>query len=268
MPNFTFDEIPDSRASTMEPPSLTMRHLAAGEPNDSIVRLYAKTGTPSTLYALSGVLYRQDIQVDPDGYARYIVTVPYGPKKHETGSYDFSFDTSGATVKIKAAKQHMASYPDLGPSLANMFKSSIGVTREGEIEGADIIIPALKLTCNFRHPEGVVNLNFVKILGNATGSVNLNPFLVWAGGEMLFAGASGGDGSEKEAELSYQFIIIPNESSLTLGEITGIVKKGHHYAWIEFQDSFAAGFPTKEPSRVHIERVYDEIDFSSTFGWS
>ena len=74
--------------------------------------------------------------------------------------------------------------------------------------------------------------------------------------------------TEAEADVSYQFISVPNESSLTIGEITGIVKEGQHVAWVEFEDEVHSGSPVKQAVRVHVDRVYDVLDFAAFFGWS
>ena len=48
---FQFNERPDSRAWTTDPPSVTYRFKASGEHDDGIVRAYALTGTPLVVYS-------------------------------------------------------------------------------------------------------------------------------------------------------------------------------------------------------------------------
>jgi hypothetical protein len=74
---FSFTEIPDSRSSTLIPPTYTYKYLASGEPNDALVQLFALSATPLVIATLVGPIYRQDAKLEPDGFARYIVTVPY-----------------------------------------------------------------------------------------------------------------------------------------------------------------------------------------------
>lgn len=262
---FSFEERPDSRQSRFgnDSPSLMVRYLASGETDDGFVGRFALGATPLFITTIVGVLYRQEIQIDPDGYARYIVTVPYGFKKKDNGSYSFTFDTTGATVKIKASKEHIQSYPTNG----NPHKCSIGVNKDGEVEGCDIIIPALKLNVQFRHPEGVVDIPFAKKLAGATGQTNGLPFLTFAAGELLYLGSSGSDGSEADAEVAYQFAASVNATGISFAGISNIVKGGHHYAWVEFKDAVDSGTSAVQPKAVHVERVYDAIDFASVFGW-
>lgn len=265
---FTFDETPASRSETIEPPTYTIVYKAVGEQDEDVVVAYALAATPIYVFRPRGTLIRKDVQIDPDGWGQYTVTVPYGrvdATSAEPGSYTFSFDTQGATINIKAAKQHVATYPTSG---AVDHKGAIGVKADGEPEGADIVVPACKLTYSFKHPAGIVNESFAKLIAFATGRTNLNPFRTYEQTELLFAGGGGSDGSDAEATVSYNFIAQPNENEYRIGDITGIVKKGHHYAWVEFEDDVSSGEAIRPPKRVHIERVYDEIDFASTFGWS
>lgn len=267
---FTFEETPASRQESVDgsgSASYTLMYKAVGEFNDAVVMSYAYSLTPVSILVTSGLLYRKNITKDPDGWGQYLITVTYGKldrKSVPSGSSTFSFDTSGATINIKAAKAHVASYPDSG----NWHKGAINVKGDGDVEGVDIIIPALKLTYTFNHPQGVITESFARTLAGVTGMTNSATFRGFAAGELLFAGASGSDGSEAEAAVSYTMIASNNESSLSIGDITGIAKAGHDYAWVEFEDGIDTGEPIRPPKRVHVERVYDSFNFASIFAWS
>lgn len=263
---FQFEEVPQSRVWTTDPPGVTYRFKSSGEHNDAIVLAYVQTATPAVVYTALGALFRGNLQLDPDGHKQYIVTVPYGPRKRDTGSVTFRFDTTGATINIKAAKEHIASYPAGDP--ADPHKGSIGVTKEGHVDGAEIVVPALKLTYSFKHPAGVIDESHARALAGVTGMVNANPFRGFEAGELLYIGSTGEDGSETEASVDYVFVASQNATGLTVGDITGIAKEGHHYLWIEFKNEVADGQPAVQPERVHIDRVYDPVDFASAFGWS
>ncbi len=264
---YSFEETPASGQATTEPPTYTLIYKSVGEPSDFLVHQYALSLSPLTVARPTGVLYRKDVRCDPDGWNQYLVTVTYGRKeKNNTpvGSYTFDFDTTGGVVKVKVAREHLASYPDDG----DWHKGVIGVKADGEAEGVDIVIPACKLTYNFRHPEGTVDEAFARAMSNATGYTNLNPFRDFPAGELLFMGAVGSDGSEAEATVGYQFVASANKDDLTMGEIAGIVKDGHAYAWAEIKDEIESGEAVRQAKRVHVERVYDPLDFASVFGWS
>ena len=260
-------ETPRSRTFDEGSKTYTLEYVSTGEFDDTVVQTYVRSATPLIASTVVGTLYRQPMRVSPMGANVYSVTVPYGEKNKVTGEYNFSFDTTGGTVTVKAAKEHVNSYP-ADPGVANPHKGSIGVTKDGDVEGAQIVIPALKLTYGFRHAEGVVDAAWARTLARATGKTNSDTFQGFEPHELLFIGATGSDGSAAEAEVGYQFVASENASGLTIGEIVNIAKKGHENLWIEFKDAVADGQAATQPFRVHIERVYDPINFASTFGWS
>ncbi len=266
---FSFEETPDSRISTVNPPTVTLRYKAVGEPNDATVVAFAIAGTPTSVFTPVGQLWRQDVKVDPDGYAQYKVTVTYGLRNRETNSFTFNFDTTGATTKVKIAREHLGTY--YSPSQphssdTNPHHGSIGVKQDQDVEGCEIIIPNLKIGVIFRFPQSSITIAKVKQFASVTGMTNSDEFLGFDPGELLFLGATGSDGSNAELEVNFQFAASQNASSLTFGDIVGIVKTGHAYAWVEFvtdktSDSKAATVP---PLAVHVERVYDTASFHDT----
>lgn len=267
MTMFAFEERPDSRDFDKEQGTYTLRYTASGEQDDYLVQAYSLSVTSTFAATAIGILKRQNVRVQPVGFANYLVEVSYGRPNKETGSATFDFDTTGATIKVKAAKEHIGSYPSGGDD--NPHKGAIEVDKDGKPQGADIVIPALKLNYRFRHPQGIVNEGFARNLARATGRVNADAFRGFAAGELLFIGATGSDGTDAEAEVAYQMVASENATDLSVGEITGIVKEGHHLAWVEFDDDVDEdGRAASPPRRVHIERVYDPIPFAEYFGWS
>lgn len=263
---FSFEETPDSRAETFAQPSYTLRYVANGEPNNDTVANYALANTPQYVIRQGNLLVRKDLQIDPDGWGIYRITVPYGKRDRidvPKGSFTFNFDTTGATVTLKAAKEHVASFPDNG----DWHKGAIGVGKDGEVEGVEVVIPALQINYSFKHPAGVVDEAFARYMSVITGHTNAAPWRGFAAGELLFLGASGSDGTDAEADVNYSFVASGNSTDLSVGDITSIVKQGHHYAWVEFEDDVASGEAVRPPKRVHIERVYDAINFYTALGW-
>lgn len=245
----------------------TLLYRAQGTTDGDYVAAFARSYAPAVIPSAAGILYRGDIRIDPAGHSLWDVSVPYGTRKQQTGSYTWSFDTTGATVRITSAREHVASYPSGDDN--DPHKGTIGVTKDGDVEGTDIIIPVLKLQVQFRHPLGVVSLPFAKKLARLTGTTNSSPWLDsnFAAGELLFLGAQGSDGSEAEAEITYNFAASENVNDLSFGNISGIVKAGHHYAWVEYKDAVSDGKPATQPARVHVEKVYGEANFAAEFGW-
>ncbi len=266
--DFSFEETPESRAQQSgDSESHELTYKAVGEFDDYNVHSYAYSLTPLTVARPTGILYRTSVNVAPDGFKQYLIRVTYGKKGRSVGSVAFSFDSTGATVKLTCAREHITSYTADGEDGDDNHDGAINVKKDGDVEGVDIIIPALKLTYTFRHPGGVVTEDFARAIAGATGTTNENTFRGYQQGELLFAGATGSDGTDAEAEVTYQFIASQN-ATITISDIAGIVKQGHWYGWLEFDDDVSEGRAVQKPKRVNIERVYDSTDFASVFGWS
>jgi hypothetical protein len=264
---FRFTESRDSRRTTTNPLSYTAAYTAAGSNDAAYVRAYALAATPTVVSLVGGTAYRQDVAVDPVGFEQWKVTVPYAKKQHETGEYTLTFDTSGGTVHISASKATIAKYPT---ATAPDCKQLIGVNGD-QVDGVDVIMPALKMTVNFRHPAAFITLAQIKYLASITGMVNSATFLTFAAGEVLFLGAAGSEGSEAETEVTYQFAMSSNATGLTIGDVTAIAKKGHDLAWIKYKDAVDApgstALPVKQPEFVYVERVYDTVDLALGLGF-
>ena len=260
---FSFDEIPGSRTSTDVPPSATRKYRMSGEFDSDVVEAYARAAIPGVLFLESGAVYRQSVNVEEAGFKLYTATAQYGPNSRETGSMKISFDTTGGTVNVKASKETVNSYP----AGATDHKQAISVDATGNVGGADVVIPALKLTVSFRHPIGNVDIGYMRKMARNTGKMNSTSFLGFDAGEVLFLGATGSEGTDCESEVSYQFACSENLRGLTIGAITGITKRGWDIAWIAFQAAIDAGKPATQPQYVYVERVYDSVNLGSLLGF-
>lgn len=265
--SFRFTERRTSRESTDTPPTITLRFSATGQNDNAFVRAYAVAATPAIYGHPSGaLLYRQDVRVEPFGHEFYYVEVPYAEKKQDTGSFQLSFDTTGGTVHITASKQTVAAYGS-GANV-NDHKQSIGVTGpDKDPEGADVVIPVLKLTATFKHPQGIITLPQIKNLARWTGKVNSDSFLTFAAGEVLFLGCTGNEGTDSPTEIQYHFAAQENLTGLSIGGITVASKAGHNLYWIQFKPSTANNAGTRIPKAVYVERVYDTIPLAMSLGF-
>ena len=272
----TLTETPESRAqsySATGDASLTLLYKASGEQDDATVRNYVAASTPATVNALSGTLYRKTIRLAAEGFQLYAVEVEYAPPDRTTltsGSYTFSFDTTGGTVHITQAKTHLSSRNHAGDIANAAHAGSIGVKQDGTVEGCDIIIPKLKLTFVFKFPAGRITADYVKGLASITGMTNRFPFLGYNAGELLFLGAVGSAGSETETEVTYEFEASQNLTGAKVGvspyDIT-FNKAGHNYVWENYADAVVNGKGRTVIDEVHVEQVYDDADFAAAFNW-
>lgn len=204
---------------------------------------------------------------DSGGTRRFNFTVTYSWALPES-ERRWSFDTGGGTFKITASKA-TSRYARPG-GIAPDFQGAIEV-KDGRAEGIEVVIPALKITCTYRHPASstIVNAgtidNYIKTLAGMTGKTNNATWLTYAQGELLFLGASGEYVPNQPTEIQYQFAVSQNAASLTIGTITGIVKRGHDYVWVLYEpgEDATAKKVVQTPLAAYVERVYDETDLAT-----
>lgn len=270
----TLTEKPESRAqqASADDASTTLLYTATGEQDDALVRAYSYANTPNYVDSLVGRLYRKSLGLHPVGFQFYDVEVGYAPGTGggptlAIASFPFTFDTTGGTTNLKCAREHITSYPSA--TTTPNHAGAIGVEQDGTVAGADIIIPALKFSIPYKYNAGDVTIQWVKNLASITGCTNSRPFLNFDICELLFAGAGGTGSSEKQVEVTFNFVASGNATGITRGGITGIAKKGHEYAWEELGDNVDAnGNGITKAKAVHIERVYNSVDFASYFNWN
>lgn len=182
-------------------------------------------------------------------------------KTLDIGEYVFSFDSTGGTA-TRTWSRGTTRYAPSGETAAN-FKGAINFDGEN-VNGCEITIPSLKFSIRKRQPAATITAAYVKLLADMTGSVNAAQFGPYAAGELLFLGASGQEGTETDPEVTYNFAASPNVTGLSIGDITGISKKGHQYLWAfyGFEEDSTAKQTVKVPWYVCVEDVYPEADFS------
>jgi hypothetical protein len=263
----TWRERPNSRTSTENPRSITLRFQLAGVVDDVLARAYAAAASP----LLWDNLYRQDIRLESQGWAHWAIEVPYGPretKQPEAGECRFSFDTGGGTARITQAKEHIASYKHPELAAPPNHKGAIGVTSDGAaktVEGCDITVPAFKWTEEWTLPSTTITWTYSQILKALTGRTNDDEFRNFGKGQVLCVGAQGRQSTKDPtiADLTLNFLQSDDFAGLTMGDIEGIVKQGWHYLWVEYwsKEDPASNLLVKVPKAVHVERVYDEGDF-------
>lgn len=262
-------ERPGSRSMSADPPSLTTQWGLTGTTDHATALATIISGTPDTATSPAGLLYRQDVQMQPAGYNLWYATIPYGVRKNQLGSYRLAFDTTGGTIHIANSKETISKNAATGVTAPD-FKQLIGV-RGDEVEGTEIVIPALKITVNFKHPIGIVSLARIKLLSQISGTVNSTSFLTFAAGEVLFLGASGSEGTDAETEVSYSFAMSQNVTGMSIGEIVAFDKKGWEAVWISYKDATdSAGgvsYAVKQPEFAYVERVYETTDLAAVLGF-
>jgi len=261
------ERVDSRRWSTGDNAFVELTYVLLGTADDDEAMAVVENSTP-TVY--DDGLVRQSIQIEPDwvdsesNNGQWSVTVRYGVRPPiEVGESTFSFDTSGGTQHITQSLATVNRYAIPG-NTAPDFKGAIGVTLDN-VEGVDITVPVYAfsethyLTAEFVTPE------YKAILFSLTGKVNDAAFKGFAAGECLFLGASGSKRGAEDWEITYRFAGSPNRTNMTIGEVTGVNKKGWEYMWVRYRDVDDTNARTivKRPVAVYIERVYEEGNFAA-----
>jgi hypothetical protein len=128
----------------------------------------------------------------------------------------------------------------------------------------DITVPVYNFSETHILANATVTNTYKGKLAALTGKTNNAAFKGFAAGECLFLFASGSKRGKGDWEISFRFAASPNKTGLTVGDITGIAKKGWEYLWVRYEDSVdvTAKALVKKPLAVYIEKVYDEGSFA------
>jgi hypothetical protein len=286
--SFQFIRIPEHTESTDNPPTLVQYWKAVGSANAAFVKAFVQTGTPITVATINGTLFRDDIQMRQVAYNQFEIAVPYGARSRQpsqglqVGEWTWDFDTTGGSVHITYAKEEVGRYkegPNADGPLADEVPDQLGLigVKPETVEGVDIVIPLARFGVTFRHPPGSITIPRFRYLAGITGTTNSDTFMTFAPGEVLFLGARGGEGSQTESTLNYQFLASDN-ALLNIGGIQNIARKGHEVLWVVYEDaevftgkSDNNGNPEKIATRkakfAYVDRVYDAVPLATALGF-
>ncbi len=263
MPTPVLRERPTSRPATSHPPGVTLLYSLSGVGDDAFARWYVTAATP----LMHGGLYRQKINLTPEGGGLWDVVVPYGPRPEpELNEFRLSFDTTGGMAHVTHSKEHIATHIDVDPwTVDDPQKSAINVTDSG-VEGVDIVISQFAWTEDWQLPIAYASMSYAMLLKAVTGRVNLNPFRNFPAGQVRFDGGVGSASNKDEnlCSLSFRFTQSDDTSDAMPNFKGGIAKMGWQYLWVESErkkDETAKVLVTT-PKFVHVERVYDADDFA------
>lgn len=267
---FRFQEKPGSGNSEFRGLTREKLYYASGSVDENFVLNAAAAGSPVAIFAPNGKLFRQEIRLNWTAASFCEVSVTYGPR--DPNGINVQFDTSGGTAHITSSKSTVSRWGIGGLNDAPDMQQTIGVNGD-DVDGCDIVVPALKLSYGLKHPQGVITMAQVRNMARYTGYVNQDLWQGFNPGEVLFLGATGGWGPETETNITYSFMCAENategppDTRLNIGDILNVVKQGHDYAWIRYSDDVDAGRPVKVAKHVYVERVYARASFAGLFPW-
>lgn len=172
-----------------------------------------------------------------------------------------SFDTTGGTQHMTQAFEESRYGTD-----AVDQKKAIAVDSNG-VNGVDVIVPQLQWQETYEVPDAYVTSAWIRGVAGVTGTTNNATFRGFERGEVLFVGCTGSHEWDEQKgngpwSLSFRFIASKNVTNETVGDITGISKRGHEYLWVRYEEDVTGSQLLKKPKAVYVNRVYRESDFS------
>lgn len=208
----------------------------------------------------------QTVEVEQESNGVWFVTLTYGYSsgafRLPTGGSAFSFDTTGGTRRLTQSLSTFATYAPPGVT-APWFGGAINVSDDG-VEGVDVPDPVFAFKEIRVLDIADVDAAFLATIFALTATTNDDVFMGYERGELLFEGATGQQRGEDDVEIVYHFRASPNAEDLTVGDITGIDKRGWHYLWVRYREAedAAAGALVRRPAAAYVERVFEEGDFT------
>ena len=237
-------------------------YVIRGETDETAAMVLLADTAPTII----GGLARQTCRVSPVegagdiwiGEAQYVDPEEAEPSE---GTSVFSFNTSGGSQHITQSISPSHKKAPAGKTAPD-FKGAINATEKGSVEGVDIISPVYRWSVMHVVANSKVTAAYTGRLFALTGKTNSTAFDNFAAGEVLFEGASGSKRGNGDWEITYSFAAQPNREDQTIGDITGVDKKGWEYLWVLYSDVDDGGMLSKQPRAVYVEKVYEEDDFA------
>jgi len=247
------------------------RYVCWKTTDETAARLAVLSVAPVIDSTSGETLVRQapNLEKQPKALDVWDVTVPYEKLTCDpvsAGQPRYSFDATGGTQRIyqSIATQAYAAPGKTAPD----FQGAIGVTKDS-VEGVDIHVPGFSWTETWPIPAAMISTAYLRLLSELKGHWNNAPWRGWYAGEVLFLGATGdytppsGQQSQDAFEMAFRFAAEANRTGLTVGDITGIAKRGWDYLWVlyEEREDATAKWLVKRPRAVYVEQVYDPANF-------
>ena len=235
--------------------------------NDEAAAINALMGyAPLTRNIYGQLLAARTISLDVENYKIWRGKVNWKKKTIEKqplaeNQSSFQFETGGGNTHITHALKTISQHR-LGGGTPSDFKQAIG-WNGAEISGCDIVSPTYTFSETHAFSDDIVTQAYKLKLFRATGKTNKHSFKGFAGGEVLFLGASGSKRGDELWEINYRFVASENITGIAIGGITGVAKKGWDYLWVHYVDDTSEDLLIKKPEQVNVEKVYEDHDYAN-----
>ncbi len=182
-----------------------------------------------------------------------------------------SINTTGKTERKFYSIETVNWYLADGSGLTQTedFKGGINVGSSGP-QGVDVVAPNFSWNEKWYFLAETVSWEFLKSLGDYTGTTNTAAFRGMPQESVLFTGAYATPEANKEyiaITFNFQYSSGGTKQWFPLIYSEQFDKKGWHYAWVKYFDMVGPnGMTNKMPIQLNIEKVYFDNDFETYLG--
>ena len=173
--------------------------------------------------------------------------------KDEESTYEFEISTATKHVVFSRKTRHR--YP-------SGAKNEAGIN---DGEGIDCLMPVSRFSETHYFKRSKVTAGYQQKLTRMVGTVNKSKFKGYDAHEVLFVGARGTRTGKEKWQITFSFMVAPNEDDIKIGRFSNIQKNGWDVIWARYKE--ASDDDNSEIIRiakaVFVEEVYREKDFSS-----
>lgn len=246
--------------------SRSIGYIVRGATDDIDALDTMETDAPLTYDGMA----RDGIEIEEVAYNNgawvYFTRANYSRVKRQVlqaGESEYNFSIGTQTRHVVQSYETVAKYVPLGATEEN-FAKAIAVDSDNVPQGVDILAPISTFEVRIVLANATVSSAYQKTVRDLVGKTNNATFYSHAAGEVLFMGCAGSKRSGEDWELSYQFQTSPNQTGLTIGDITGIDVKGWEVIWVRYKtDVSDANRFIQVPTQVNVERVYESGNFAT-----
>jgi hypothetical protein len=254
-----------SRWTKGDEPRITLKYAiddVADSEDEEDVLLYAEGNAPSTFAGL----WRNEINGELVGPSQWDIEITYGttpPPSWMSGQAvsEWSFSIDEETAHYTQSLATVNSYAATGT--ATDHKGAVNVTPDGTVEGYDATVHSMSWSETLYLPYGQWGASYLATLEATAGRWNSTTFRIWPAGELLLRRVRGRPAGTSYVQIEFDFTRSPNVTDLTVGDVTGIDKRGWDLLWIEYEpvEDTTAKTIAGRPKHVYVEQVKYSADF-------
>ena len=274
-------QVSPSISITEETTTKTIEYTIIGTEDEDVALARALALAPLSVLVAGVGCVRSTIDMDHTGYNVYTASVNYesldipdSEDAPEGSSFASSFETGRGEIHLsRSLETKQIRTPD-GNAPLDTFGGLIGVTQDA-VEGVTLSSNSASFSFTETLDVPIENYTqaFVRTVAYATKKINNAPFRGFQPGEVLLDRVSGSTSDNfRRASFAFSFAVQENASNFSIGNISGINKRGWDYLWVRSADTTktVGGKErlVKEPRFVCVERVYNEINFLNVLGYA